>query len=250
MKISATIITFNEEKNIKRCLESLEEVVNEIVIVDSFSTDKTIEICKLYTSKIYQQSFEGYGSQKNFATNKSQNDWILSIDADEVLSQELKNSISKLKENSNFDAYTFSRITNFCGKWIKYGGWYPDTQLRLWNKNNGLWNDSNVHERIQLNEHASICKIKGDLLHYSYYNLGEYLDRINKYSDLKAKDLFSKGKKANVFTLLFKPFFKFFILYFLKLGILDGFYGFVIAISTSYSTFLNYIKIKHNSSAE
>ena len=184
MKISATIITFNEEKNIKRCLESLEGVVKEIVVIDSFSTDKTIEICKQYTTKIYQNSFEGYGSQKNFATNKTENDWILSIDADEVLSEELKNSISMLKQNAITNPYTFSRITNFCGKWIKYGGWYPDTQLRLWNKNHGLWNDSKVHERIELNKHTTIGKLKGDLLHYSYYTFEEYLHRINKYSDL------------------------------------------------------------------
>ncbi len=245
IKISATIITYNEENNIERCLKSLIGVVDEIIVVDSFSSDKTVEICSKYNAKVYQNPFESYGVQKNFATKKASYDWILSLDADEELSEELRSSILVFKQNAKMNAYTFSRITNFCGKWIKYGGWYPDTQLRFWNKQCGSWNNAKVHERIELEENTTIGKLKGDLLHYSYYTIDEYLHQINKYSNLKAEDLLRKGKKANIFTLIFKPFFKFFVLYFIQRGIMDGYYGFVIAISASYATFLNYVKLKH-----
>ncbi|HAF29310.1 MAG TPA: glycosyltransferase family 2 protein [Bacteroidales bacterium] len=244
-KISATIITYNEEKNIERCLKSLQGIADEIIVVDSFSNDNTINICEKYNVKIFQNPFEGYSAQKRFAISKSSFDFILSLDADEALSEELKNSILDFKKNNEFDAYQCNRITNFCGSWIKHGGWYPDKQLRLWNKQSGDWNNSKIHEKVELNTNVKPGQLKGDLLHYSYYTIEEYITQLNKFSNLKADELIRKGKKANVFLLLFKPFIKFVINYFLKLGFLDGYYGFVLGVSSAYATFITYVKLNY-----
>lgn len=244
-KISATIITYNEERNIERCLRSLQGIADEIVVVDSFSKDNTIAICEKYNAKIFQNPFEGYSAQKRFAISKSSFDIILSLDADEALSEELKESILTVKNNDKFDAYQCNRITNFCGSWIKHGGWYPDKQLRLWNKLSGNWNNSKIHEKVELNANTTLGQLKGNLLHYSYYNIEEYITQLNKFSNLKADELIRKGKKANIFLLLFKPFVKFLINYFVKLGFLDGYFGFVLGISSAYATFITYVKLNY-----
>ncbi len=246
-KISATIIAFNEERNIERCLQSLQGVADEIIVVDSFSEDKTAEICKKYKVKIFQHPFEGYGIQKNFAISQASFDLILSLDADEALSDRLKELLLEAKDSNTFDAYRCNRINNFCGTWIKHGGWYPDRQLRFWNKNVGSWNDSKVHEKVDLKPDSRLGHLKGDLQHYSYYSIVEYIHQMNKYSDLKAEELIRRGKKVNMFKLIFKPFGKFLINYFYKLGFLDGYYGFVLAVSASYADFITYVKMKEKS---
>lgn len=244
-KISATIITYNEEKNIERCLKSLQGIADEIIVVDSYSTDRTMEICNKYDAIIFQNAFEGYSQQKNFAISKTSFDLILSLDADEAISEELKTSIIDAKNQWNFNACSFNRLTNFCGSWIKFGGWYPDKQLRLWDKNYGKWNKSLIHEKVELIPEAKLVHIKGDLLHFSYYTITEYISQINKFSDLKADELIRKGKKPNIINFTFKPFVKFIINFIIKKGILDGHYGFVIAISSAYADFITYVKVKH-----
>jgi len=244
-KISATIITFNEEKNIERCLRSLQDVADEIIVVDSYSSDKTIQISKRYNAIVFEHPFEGYSEQKNFALSKATHDIILSLDADESLSETLKKSILEVKQNWSLNAYQFNRITNFCGSWIKNGGWYPDKQLRLWDKSWGSWNKNRIHEKVELKPEAKLGHLKGDLLHYSYYTIAEYISQINKYSDLKAEELIRKNKKANFINLIIKPFIKFILNYFLKKGFLDGYYGFVLAISSAYASFIAYVKLKH-----
>ncbi|MBE0649277.1 MAG: glycosyltransferase family 2 protein [Bacteroidales bacterium] len=246
-KISATIIAFNEERNIERCLQSLQGVADEIIVVDSLSKDKTVEICEKYKTKVFQHPFEGYGSQKNFAVSQASFDLILSLDADEALSEELKKSLLAARENEAFDAYKCNRINNFCGKWIKHGGWYPDRQLRFWNRNAGNWNDSKVHERVVLKPDAKLGHLKGDLLHYSYYSFDEYVQQMNKYSDLKAEEMIRRGKKANLFKMFFKPFGKFLTNCFFKVGFLDGYYGIVLAISAGYADFITQVKMKEKS---
>ncbi|MDK2978758.1 MAG: hypothetical protein PWP52_1472 [Bacteroidales bacterium] len=246
-KISATIITYNEERNIERCLKSLQEVADEIVVVDSFSKDNTQSICKKYNVTLFENPFEGYSQQKRYAVEKSNYNIILSLDADEALSNQLKESILSVKKARKLDAYKCNRITNFCGKWIRYGGWYPDKQLRLWDKRKADWNQNKIHEKIELYSDSEIGQLKGDLLHYSYYTIGEYIHQINKYSELKAESLKAKGKKANIYTLLLKPFITFLINYFLKRGFLDGYYGFVLSISSGYATFITYVKLKQKS---
>jgi len=246
-KISATIIAFNEEENIERCLQSMQGVADEIIVVDSFSQDKTVEICENYGAKVFQHPFEGYGAQKNYAVSQAAYDLILSLDADEALSEPLKKSLLEAKESEPFDAYKCNRINNFCGSWIKHGGWYPDRQLRFWNKNSGGWNNSKVHEKVDLKPGARLGHLEGNLLHYSYYSFAGYIRQMNKYSDLKADELIGRGKKANLFKLIFKPFGKFLTNYFYKLGFLDGYYGFVLAISAGYADFITQIKVKEKS---
>lgn len=246
-KISATIITYNEEKNIERCLKSLQGVADEIIVVDSFSSDKTKEICLKYNVSFFENPFEGYSQQKRHAVKKSKYNIILSLDADEALSEQLKESILSVKNAWMLDAYKCNRKTNFCGKWIRYGGWYPDKQLRLWDKRKADWNQNKIHEKVELFSDSEIGQLKGDLLHYSYYTISEYIHQINKYSELKAESLKAKGKKANFYTLLLKPFITFFINYFLKRGFLDGYYGFVTSISSGYATFITYVKLKQKS---
>ena len=145
MKLSVVIITYNEEKNIERCLNSVKEVADEIIVLDSFSTDKTEEICKRHAVKFFQHEFNGFSSQKNRASGLAENDYILSLDADEVLSERLKRSILKVKENALFDGYFFNRLNIYCGKPIKFTTWYPDRKLRLWNRKKGEWNKE-IHE--------------------------------------------------------------------------------------------------------
>lgn len=246
-KISATIIALNEERNIGRCLQSLQDVADEIVVVDSFSKDKTVEICEKYGAKVFQHPFEGYGAQKNFAVSQASYDWILSLDADEALSESLKASLLEARENETFDACKCNRINNFCGKWIRHGGWYPDRQLRFWDRNAGTWNDSKVHEKVDLKPGAKLGHLKGDLLHYSYYSYDEYIRQMNKYSDLKAEELIRRGKKTNLFKLIFKPFGKFLTNYFFKLGFFDGYYGLVLAHSAAYADFVTQVKVKEKS---
>ena len=179
-KISAVIITNNEEKNIERCIDSLIGVVDEIIVIDSFSTDKTEEICKSKNVRFVQHEWEGFSKSKNFGNQLVTYDLILSLDADEALSVDLQNSLLDLKNKSDvFEAYSLNRRTNFCGNWINHSGWYPDQKLRLWNKNRGHW-EGEIHEKIKLNNNATIEHLNGDLLHYSYHTISDLNIQIEK----------------------------------------------------------------------
>ncbi|MFP4024068.1 MAG: glycosyltransferase family 2 protein [Thiohalospira sp.] len=242
-KISATIITFNEEKNIERCLNSLQGVADEIIVVDSFSTDRTKEICQKYNVQFFERNFSDYSNQKNFAVEQTKYNLILSLDADEELSDELKKNIIQVKKQGKNDAYYFNRITNYCGKWIKHSGWYPNHQLRLWKKEKGKWVGI-IHESLSVSKSLAI-HIKGDLLHYSYENFSQHLLKIDKFTDFQAKEMYDKQESANCFKIIYKPFFRFFRHYFLQLGFLDGLEGFIISIHSAYGQFLKYIKLRH-----
>lgn len=243
-KISAVIITLNEEKNIERCLISLAGVADEVVVIDSFSTDKTEQICHSHGVRFIQQPWLGYGKQKNFAAEQAQYDFILSLDADEALSDELRGSLLSLKQSNMADAYSLSRLTNYCGKWIYHCGWYPDSKIRLWRKGQAEWTTPKVHETLKLNNAVRVAKLKGNLLHYTYYTIGEHIQVANKYTGLVAEEYAARGKKASFIKIYLNPPFCFFRDYFLRLGILDGYYGFVICIVASFSTFLKYAKLK------
>lgn len=196
-KISATIITYNEEKNIERCLKSLQGVADEIIVVDSFSNDQTKEICLKYNVAFFERAFIDYSDQKNFAIGQANYKLILSIDADEELSDQLKKSIIDIKHNWQYEAYSFNRMTNYCGKWIKHTGWYPDVQIRLFDKTTIKWVGI-IHEKLDVSKDA-ICHLKGNLLHYSFYSINQHIAQINRYSDLKAEQLYQKGKKSKCF---------------------------------------------------
>lgn len=242
-KISAAIITFNEERDIERCLNSLIQVVDEIVVVDSYSTDNTEEICKKYNVRFMKKEFSGYGKQKRFAVEQCKYDYVLSLDADEALSDELKTEILKLKENFDADGYIINRLNYYCGKWLKHV-FYPDRKLRLWNKKKGNWNLKDLHEEVELEENAVIKSLKGNILHFTYYNLSEQINQINKFSSISAKIKFERGKKIPLALTLFRVFFTFIKFYFFKRGFLDGYYGFVASCMRAFETFLKDIKLQ------
>lgn len=243
-KLSIIIITLNEEKNIGRCLDSLAEVADEIVVVDSFSTDNTEQICREKNVKFIQHTFEGHIQQKNFALQQASYDYVLSLDADEALSDTLKNSILAVKNNLEKDAYTFNRLTNYCGQWIRYCGWYPDKKLRIWNKHKGKWGGSNPHDKVVMSKPYSGHHLSGDLLHYSIYDVNQHIRQIHLFSDISAKEAHRKGKKGSLPGTVFSPWFRFIRLYFIKRGFLDGYYGFIICVISAYAKFLHCVKLR------
>jgi glycosyltransferase involved in cell wall biosynthesis len=245
ISLSVVIITFNEERNLGRCLESIKEIADEIIIIDSNSTDRTVAIAHSFNATVYQHAFAGYGEQKNYATSMASNDWIISLDADEALTPELTSSILEMKKNPTFSVYQVSRLTNYCGKWIRHCGWYPDKQTRIYNRTKGRWVERKVHEFWRLDdENGHIGTLKGDLLHYSFTTINEHLKKIEKYSELAAREAVENGKNANMFKIYFSPKWHFLNEYFFKLGFLDGFYGYTICRLSVYATFLKYSKIK------
>jgi glycosyltransferase involved in cell wall biosynthesis len=272
-KISAIIITKNEERNIERCLQSLQGVVDEIIVVDSFSTDNTEAICQKYNVKFYQKEWLGYAEQKNYANSLSENDLILSIDADEALSEELKTSILNIR-HCEFDlqspenkgacslvktkemlkqvqhdeshrnlVYQINRLTNYCGKWIYHCGWYPDKKIRIFNRNTAKWTGI-VHETLSYSTDSEVILLKGNLHHYSYYSIAEHIAQANKYSTLAAEECFEKNKKYSILVILFKSIWRFKRDYLFKGSFLDGFYGFIICYINAVTTFLKYVKLK------
>ena len=245
IKFSATIITFNEERNIERCLKSLIPVVDEIVVVDSYSTDKTKEICLKHNVKFIEKSFLGYVEQKNFALQQTTHNYIVSLDADEALSEELQNAIIALKKSWKFDGYYCNRYNNFCGQWIKHSDWYPDKKIRVFDKQKIKWKGLEVHEKIAFNKKGTKAGyLKGDILHYNYKSYSEYNLQIHHFSSLSAKAYYKLGKKAPFWKIVFNPSWAFFKSYFLRLGFLDGFNGFVICVQTANITFLKYTKLR------
>ncbi len=248
-KLSVVIITFNEERNIGRCIESVREVADEIVVVDSFSTDKTKEICEKYNVKFIKHTFEGYIIQKNFAITQATYPHQLSLDADEALSSELKTEILKIKNNWKHDGYRINRLTNYCGKWIRHCGWYPDTKLRLYDSRKGLWGGVDPHDKFEMTQDSTIGFLKGDILHYSYYTIEEHIRQAKKFSAIAAKEMILKHKHVGLLQVIVKPVAKFIRDYFLHLGFLDGKAGFTISRISAYANFLKYNKIRQSQSA-
>jgi glycosyltransferase involved in cell wall biosynthesis len=241
--LSAVIITKNEAKNVALCLNSLKDVADEVIVVDSFSTDSTVEICRSMGAKVFQLQWEGYSRTKNKGNALASYDWILSIDADEVLSPELRNSILKIKQEEHGRFYSFRRLTNYCGHWIRHGGWYPDIKFRLFDRRSARWTGDYVHEQLKAEDHPAIILLEGDCLHYSFHSISQHVEQVNRYSALSAEDRFSRGKRASFGKLVFSPAFTFFSMYVLRLGMLDGLYGFIIAVISAYARFLRYARL-------
>jgi len=246
VKISAVIMTFNEERNIERCLKSLVEVVDEIVVVDSFSTDRTEEICRSFGTRFIQYPFEGFIEQRTRVIGLATFPHVLAVDADEVLSEELKKSILQIKQNWAADAYTFNRLTNFCGTWIRHSGWYPDVKLRLLDRRKGSVGGGNPHDKIMMDKECTVRHIKGDLLHYSFYSISEYMAQQNKFTTIAAEGYYRKGKKSpNVFSIILRSKWRFVRDYFFRLGFLDGYAGFLVCKFSETTTFTKYAKLRH-----
>lgn len=247
VKISAVIITLNEEKNINRCLQSLQDVADDIVVVDAFSSDRTVKICSDFKVNFVQREWEGYSSAKNFGNSIAKYDRILSIDADEALSEKLRETIISLKSNMTCDAYYLNRLTNYCGQWIRHCGWYPDTKIRLWDRRVGEW-QGNIHESLVFRQHISSAILTGDLLHYSFYSISDHIQTANRFSEITADELVKAKFKVNIlYHILINPLYTFIHKYIFQLGFLDGFYGFIICVISSFSNFLKFTKIKQKS---
>lgn len=244
VQISGIIITLNEEKKIEQCIRSLQEVADEIVVVDSFSTDSTESICKTLGVKFIQHTFTGYRDQKNYAVAQATYDIILALDADEVISPELKSSIIEAKKDWIFDAYRISRLNNYCGQWIYHSSWYPEKKIRLFDRRKGRWGGLNVHETVSVDKGVKIGSLKGNILHWSISNYEQHLGKINLFTSISAREYYRLGKRSNLFKIFFNPTWRFFKAYFLRLGFLDGFNGLVICTFSAYSSFLKYIKLR------
>lgn len=242
-KISAVIITYNEEQNIERCLKSIEGVVDEILVLDSFSNDNTERICNNYNVKFVQQDFLGYIEQKQYATQLAKFDHILALDADEALSPELRKSILNIKDNWTHDAYRFSRLNNYCGKWIYHTCLYPERKIRLFIRNKGKWGGINPHDQFIMNQGCKVGFLKGNLLHWLYESIDEHHEKIKKFSGISANEYRKKGIRSSFVKTVLRPNWRFFHSYFIKLGFLDGFLGFVISKNLAYQTFLKYSKL-------
>ena len=241
-KISAVIITKNEELNIARCLEAL-SWVDEIIIVDSRSDDKTVEIAERYNAKVIAIDWIGYGPAKQEAVKHTTHDWVLSVDADEVVTPELADEIkSVLSQENTADGYLMPRKTNFMGRWINHSNWYPDFILRFFNKTKGGFNANLVHEAIEIA--GPKAYLKNDLLHYSYPTLDEYFRKSNIYTRMGAQDLYAKGVKAGFFGICIKPIAAFIKHYFLKKGFLDGVEGFLISFLSAIAVMVKYAKLR------
>ena len=243
-KLSAVIITFNEERNIQRCIESLLPVVDEIIVVDSFSTDRTKEICSTYPIVFFEQSWQGYSQAKNFGNSKASNDYIFSIDADESLSESLQKELISLK-GMGFDGnYSVNRLTNYCNKWIYHSGWFPDWNTRLFSKMNSSWNNAIVHEELIHGKVTKTAKLNGLLFHFSYFSVNQHKEKADKYSLLTAKKYFTQNKKVSFLSPYLSAFVRFCSMYFLKLGFLDGFSGLMIAKISAQSNIVKYKELQ------
>jgi glycosyltransferase involved in cell wall biosynthesis len=245
LKLSGVIITYNEEKKIEKCIQSLIPVVDEILVVDSFSTDQTKSICLKHKVNFIEQKFLGYIEQKNFALQQTKYNYIVSLDGDEVLSTKLQQSIIALKSNWSLNGYYCNRFNNFCGQWIKHSDWYPNKKLRVFDKRRGAWKGINPHDQFSLtNPVNQIGFLKGDILHWTYQTYSEFSKKTDYFSTIAAESYFKLGIKSSIFKILFRPSWAFFKAYFLRLGFLDGLNGFIICVQTFNVTFLKYIKLR------
>lgn len=242
MGLSVILITKNEEANLKDCLESI-SFANEIIVVDSQSSDKTVEIALSFGAKVENtKDWPGFGPQKNRALNLATQDWVLSIDADERVTPELKNEILEvINSTASADCYAIPRLSWYCGRFIKHSGWHPDYVERLFKRNSAKFSDHLVHERLLPT--GSVKKLQHHFLHYSFRNFSQVLQKIDSYSSASARQAIEKGKQSSVMKAVSHGLWAFFRTYFLRLGFLDGQQGLALAISNAEGTYYRYLKI-------
>jgi glycosyltransferase involved in cell wall biosynthesis len=242
MKITATVITLNEEHNIAAALESL-TWADEIIVVDSQSDDRTVEIARTFTDRVFSRPWPGYSAQKNFAAEQATNDWIFSLDADERVSKELADEIGQLKRGAEPEsaAYRMPRLTFYLGRWIRHSGWRPDNKLRLYNRKHARWRGDYVHETLETD--GRVERLNGDILHYTVRDAGEHHLRMNRYTTLAAQQSHSQGKRVTMASLYVSPVVVFLRSYVFKLGFLDGIPGLAIARFAAHYEFLKNLKL-------
>lgn len=241
--LSAVIITLNEADNIWRCLQSLTSVVDEIVVVDSFSTDDTEAICKEHGVRFIQREWAGYSDTKNWANAQASHSYILSIDADEEVDDTLRKAILEARKTGLQGAYILNRKTNYCGSWVRFGGWYPDRKIRIFNRDEASWEGEFVHETLALGNTVSVQQLPGHLNHYSYHTIEDHHERASRYAALHAQKMHTAGITASKAKAWLSAFWKFVQTYLLKLGVLDGWAGWHIARLSAKAVYLKYQKL-------
>jgi len=241
--LSVVIITYNEEHNIARCIDSVKSLADEIIVLDSYSTDKTADIARDHGAIVHREKFRGYIGQKNLAIKYASNNYVLSLDADEALDERLAASILEAKKTFGFRAYRMNRCTNYCGHFIRYGLWYPDKKVRLFDRRIANWGGLNPHDRILLEDKFPVKHLQGDILHYSFDKPEDLVWQNNRMTSIAAASMYANGRRSSWFKMLFNPAWAFFYGYICKLGFLDGADGFTISVSTSYQSFLKYSKL-------
>ncbi len=242
-KLSVAIITYNEERNIGRCIDSVAPVADEILVLDSLSTDQTRAIALSKGARVVEQPFRGYIEQKNAALALTQYDLVLSLDADEALDEKLQQAILVAKQQEAAAGYTMNRCTFYCEKFIRHGSWYPDRKLRIFNKQLAQWGGINPHDKVEFSTAQKTVHLAGDILHYSYYSVEEHITQNNKFSTISAESYFKQGRKTSLFKIWFNPLWAFLSGYLIKGGFRDGFYGYVIAKNVAHLTFLKHSKL-------
>ena len=242
MKISATIITYNEERNIARAIESL-RCCDEIIVVDSGSTDRTAELAQNLGARVIESPWPGYAKQKNLAAERASNDWILSLDADEALSEGLEAEIWQIKKNGpKYDAYVMPRLAKYLGQWIFHSGWHPDRKVRLYHRDKAKWTGDYVHESVKVE--GAVGHLEGSILHYTCDSLSEHLRTLDRYTTLAAEQIVGQKKRVTLWHLAIDPAWTFLNTYIFKRGFLDGFEGLAIAYMAAFYNFLKYAKAK------
>jgi glycosyltransferase involved in cell wall biosynthesis len=242
-QLTAVIITYNEEQNIERCIQSLTGVADEIIVLDSYSTDQTAEIARSLGAIVHQEKFRGYIGQKNLAIQLASYNYVLSLDADEALDPVLAASILRVKKDFSRRAYRMNRCTNYCGHFIRHGLWYPDSKIRLFDRRCSRWTGMNPHDKIEVAPPFPVGELAGDILHYSFNTPDDLVWQNNRLSSIAAASLFARGRRSSWFKMLVRPAWAFINGYFFRLGLLDGFDGFTIAIHTSHQVFMKYSKL-------
>ena len=243
IQISAVIITYNEEKNIRRCIKSIKPVADEIIVVDSFSKDGTRRICEEEGVKFIEHPFEGHIQQKNFAVEAASNEFVLSLDADEFLSDELISSIKGVKTSGTHQAYSMNRLNGIAGRWIRSTDWYPDKKLRLWNKNIGKWGGYNPHDTVIVSPGTEVKHLSGNLMHDSYQTYEEMKAKAIQYAKIFALAKQHK-KSSSYFKVIYKTIFTFIRNYFIKYGFISGKDGLMISYTNAYYTYHKYAMLK------
>lgn len=243
MNLTVAVIVYNECENMERFLSSVHPIANEIIIVDSFSTDHTKKTCLKYPNvRFFEKEFDGYGSQKNHAIDLCSGDWILFLDADEIPDEKCKNEIMNIVHGSSpYEVYTIKLDTIFLGNAIRYGGWGDVYRERLFKKGSGRYSNDIVHEKFITEK--KVGKLQGKISHYTYKNINHHIEKINRYSQMMAEKMILDGKKPSLFKIIISPFYTFIKTYFIKLGFLDGIIGYYCSKTVSYYTFLKYLKV-------
>lgn len=238
--LSVIVITKNEAEHISRCLASV-DWADEIIVVDSGSDDSTVDICRTYTDKVFITDWPGFGQQKQRALDKAQGDWVLSIDADEVVTPELRVEIEKALQQQHYNGYEIPRLSSYCGRQIRHGGWWPDYVLRLFRHECGQFTDSVVHESIIVQ--GAVGRMHSPLLHDAFINLDEVLHKVNSYSTLGAEMLYQRGVRSSLGKAVLKGLWTFIRTYWIKAAFLDGRQGLMLSISNAEGAYYKYLKL-------